>query len=204
MWRWLDVLFPPRADEALLRDISLDDFLFLLAPRVVDKTAPHAIALLPFTDAAVRAAIHEAKYRGSTHAFDLLAATLREYLYESDTDFTKRSTIVVPVPLGATRKRERGFNQVETVVRQALNQHEFILDAALLIRTRETASQVSLSRLERESNMRGAFRAAHTVDPSHLYIVVDDVVTTGATLQAAVHALTAAGATSIIPLALAH
>jgi predicted amidophosphoribosyltransferase len=52
--------------------------------------------------------------------------------------------------------------------------------------------------------MRGAFGAAHPLDPALTYIVVDDVITTGATLQAAIDALTTAGATNVIPIALAH
>ena len=79
-----------------------------------------------------------------------------------------------------------------------------VIDATSLVRTRETISQVSLAREKREENMRGAFRAAHSIDPSHTYIVIDDVITTGATLQAAVDALKEAGAVHIIPLALAH
>jgi predicted amidophosphoribosyltransferase len=52
--------------------------------------------------------------------------------------------------------------------------------------------------------MRGAFGATHSADPALTYILIDDVITTGATLQAAVDALTSAGASHIIPLALAH
>ena len=52
--------------------------------------------------------------------------------------------------------------------------------------------------------MRGAFGVAHPADPAYTYIVIDDVLTTGATLQAAIDALQNAGADHIIPLALAH
>jgi predicted amidophosphoribosyltransferase len=52
--------------------------------------------------------------------------------------------------------------------------------------------------------MRGAFGAAHPADPTSTYLIIDDVLTTGATLQAAIDALKSAGATNIIPLALAH
>lgn len=204
MWHFFDFLFPPRVDELLLRDISTDDFLPLVIARLVQETEPETIALLPFHDPRVRAAIHEAKYRGNEHAFALLSAALVEYL--RDADDRPRRSIIVPVPLGGARQKERGFNQVEEITRRAakLLGGALTLDTTLLVRTRETTSQVSLAREKREENMRGAFKATRRADPSYTYIIVDDVITTGATLQAAIDALTAAGATHIVPLALAH
>jgi ComF family protein len=206
MMRLFDFLFPPRVDELALRDVSLDDFLSLMTPQLVSQTHPETVALLPFNDARVRAAIHEAKYRGNTPAFELLAAALAEYL--RDADDLSRKTFIVPIPLGKERYRERGFNQVHEVLLRALRslgeEGGIEIDATLLKRTHETASQVSLPRREREENMRGAFGAARPADPAYTYIIIDDVITTGATLQAAIDALATAGAEHIIPLALAH
>jgi len=210
MFRWLDFLFPPRVDEIALRDISPDDFLALLAPRLVPETRPGTVALFPFSAPSVRSALHEAKYRGSERAFRLLALALTEYLRDFDDENYgfRKSVIIVPVPLGKERRKERGFNQIEEVARRAAREIEIQIEPDLLIRVRETISQVSLPRREREENMRGAFRVAEDdarrINPSHTYIVVDDVITTGATLQAAVDALQKAGAVKIIPLALAH
>ena len=208
MWRFFDFLFPPRVDEIQLRDIARDTFLALMEPRLVPGTVPGTVALLSYGDARVRAAIHEAKYRGNEYAFDLLAATLADYLLDCDDVGRRTSYIVVPVPLGKKRHTERGFNQVEELAKRAAKQLGGAVDAMLLVRTRETASQVSLPRHARLENMRGAFRvaqdAAHSIDPARTYIVIDDVITTGATLQAAIVALRDAGAVHIVPLALAH
>ncbi len=200
MLRIFDLLFPPRADELIVRTVTIDDFLTLMNPGIVDYTRPGTVALLPFHNPVVRAAIHEAKYHGNRHAFTLLASALESYL--EDNDETSAKLVIVPIPLGRERQKKRGFNQVHEVAAHTnLDTH---IDATLLIRTRDTMSQVSLPRHTREENMKNAFTATRALDPSYLYIVVDDVVTTGATLQAAVNALKTAGAKDITPLALAH
>jgi ComF family protein len=207
MRRIFDMLFPPRGDEIALRDFSDDDFSRLLSPRLVPVTRPGTVALFPFSEEPIRSAIHEAKYHGTGRAIDVLAQSLADYL--RDTDEQAHTIALVPIPLGKTRRKERGFNQSEEIAQGALRHlrgraREFILETSLLTRIRETVSQVSLPRQKREENMCGAFGAAHPADPTHVYIVIDDVVTTGATLQAAVDALRAAGAVTIVPLALAH
>ena len=201
MEHWLDFLFPPRSDEEILRDAPLDAFLAKVSPRLIPDTSPETVGLLPFSARSVRAAVHEAKYHGSEHAFGLLAAALAEYLRDAD---ETRMPVIVPVPLGKARRKERGFNQTEEIAGRAARELGLAVDTALLMRTRETASQIPLPRRARLENMRGAFRAAHPVDPAHTYIVIDDVITTGATLQAAVDALKDAGALHIVPLALAR
>ena len=84
MRRFLDILFPPRADEDALRNISSDEFLALVAPRLVPATRPASVALLPFDAPSVRSAIHEAKYHGSERAFRFLGAALADYLRDAD------------------------------------------------------------------------------------------------------------------------
>ena len=202
MARFFDLLFPPRVDEAVLRDISTDDFLVHVTPRLVPATRPGTTVLLPFDAPLVRAAIHEAKYHGNVHAFALLAAALADYLLEADDRV--RKPFIVPVPLGKARRKERGLNQVEEIARRAAKELGVTVDATLLMRTRETVPQVSLPRAAREENMRGAIGSQHSADPARTYILIDDVITTGATLQAAIDALRDAGAEHIIPLALAH
>ncbi|MFI5260517.1 MAG: ComF family protein [Candidatus Paceibacteria bacterium] len=198
-----DILFPPRADGLALRGLSDDDFLSLLQVRLVSGTRPGTVVLLPFHAVPVRAAIHEAKYHGSGRAIQLLALALAEYLGSANDDF--RRPAIVPIPLGELRRKERGFNQAEEVARQAVKHLSgFTVETSILKRTRETVSQVSLPRHKREENMRGAFSASPDLDPARTYIVVDDVLTTGATLQAAIDALQAAGAVHIVPIALAH
>jgi ComF family protein len=206
-----DFLFPPRVDEIALRSISDDDFLALIKPRIVPETRPGTVAILSFGDATVRAAIHEAKYHGNERAFRILGSALADYLRDADDVGRGTShTCLVPVPLGKERLKERGFNQVEEIAKYAVQELGIKIETGLLIRTRETISQISLAREKREENMRGAFACPAKLversgaDPTCTYIIIDDVITTGATLQSAVDALADAGAENIIPLALAH
>ena len=203
---WLDFLFPPRTDEIELRSVSADTFLALTIPHLVPVTRPGTIVLLPFNNNSVRSAIHEAKYHGNEHAFTLLAGALNPYLHRANVMSTAKTGLVVliPVPLGGKRRKKRGFNQIEEITRRAVEGLNIVIDTTLLERSRETTSQISLPRHTREENMRGAFRTTRCADPANTYVLIDDVVTTGATLQAAIEALRGAGAKHIIPLALAH
>ncbi len=197
-----DFLFPPRPDDAVIRDLTRDDFLSLLRLRTVEYTTPETVALLSFGDPVVRSAIHEAKYHGSAHAFTLLSSALVEYLRDADDGF--RKPLILPIPLGKARNKERGYNQTEETALRASKELGIPIDPTLLIRTRETVSQVSLPREARVENMRGAFRATIPLSPSRTYIVIDDVITTGATLQSAIDALRETGAEHIVAIALAH
>lgn len=211
---FFDFLFPPRADEIAVRDISDDDFLALMKPRLVPETRPGTVALFPFSNVHVRAAIHEAKYHGSERAFKLLGLAVADYLRDADdVGRTTSNTFLVPVPLGRERMKERGFNQVEEITSRALRSLDdnFTLNTEMLMRVKETPSQVSLERRKREENMRDAFATtprlrgtSRTEISQRTYIIIDDVITTGATLQAAIDALKKSGAEHIVPLALAH
>jgi ComF family protein len=104
-----------------------------------------------------------------------------------------RGTILVPVPLFPARQRERGYNQSEWLA-------DLFAECAgasrknLLTRVRDTGTQTALSVKERRSNVRDAFRAHKDVRKGLRYVLVDDVMTTGATLDACAAALLSAGA----------
>jgi len=195
----IDLLFPPREDERIVRELTPETLAELVEPKLVGEVT----VLLPFHDIQVRALVHEAKYHGSTRAFELLGGVLGEYLIGLSDEESFARAVSVPVPLSAARRQARGFNQVEEVLKRAAPAARLVIDTSILTRTRDTASQTSLARWQRLENMRGAFSAA-SVDPSYTYIVIDDVTTTGATLAEAAQALRAAGAARILSVALAH
>lgn len=202
----LALLFPLRADEAIVAALATDELLAVLDPELVPLgEGLCAVTLLPFVDDRVRGAIHEAKYQGNATAFALLALVLSEYVREAtEEDFERRSYALVPVPLGSTRRTERGYNQIEEVALLVSKELGIPIKPALLARSRETLSQVSLPRHKRLVNMKGAFACTRPVEPRITYILLDDVLTTGATLLAATIALRDSGAENILAIALAH
>jgi len=111
---------------------------------------------------------------------------------------------VVPVPLYHRRHRERGFNQAYELARGlAANRKVPVSDC--LYRYRETVSQTKLERNARWENMTGAFRLKHGFDVRGLnLLVIDDVFTTGATVNACAQALAEAGASRLAVLTVAR
>jgi ComF family protein len=110
---------------------------------------------------------------------------------------------VVPVPLHPRRLRARGFNPAALLAREVARRAGRPCAPLALERVRETASQTGLDRAERRRNVEGAFRAARPRPPARVWLV-DDVVTTGATLSEAARILRLAGAREVVGLAAAR
>jgi ComF family protein len=104
--------------------------------------------------------------------------------------------ILVPVPIHAERRRIRGYNQAELIA-DALAPGVRLPMAPILERTRETTKQHRLDRAARLANLRDAFRPTARLAPGTAVIVVDDIVTTTATLEACASALREAGADAV-------
>lgn len=114
---------------------------------------------------------------------------------------------VVAVPLSAARLRERGYNQAELLAEAVASRRGWPLLARALVRERHTERQARLSPGERQANVAGAFAVPADgrlrVIDSHL-LLVDDVLTTGATVQDCVRALCGAGARAVSVLTFAR
>lgn len=153
------------------------------------------IAAFPF-DGPVRELIHALKYDCVLPAASGLAAVMAQYIPATPFD------AIVPVPLYKNRLRTRGFNQAEALA-AALSTHCGIPVKPLLRRTRNTKTQTALSTEGRHSNVQGAFEAVTPFSERRI-LLVDDVLTTGATALACAEALKAAGAAQVILLAAAR
>jgi len=113
--------------------------------------------------------------------------------------------VVVPVPLHRQRERERGYNQADLIARPLAKGLRLPYRAVLLVRTRPRPAKQILSLEERWTSVRGAFatRPGSQVDNLRV-LLVDDVMTTGATLDACAKALREAGAKSVVGLTVAR
>ena len=114
---------------------------------------------------------------------------------------TSPLTHIVPIPLGRARLRARGFNQSTLIARQLSRRSPLSLSHCLR-RTRDTSPQTQLDKHTRRINVAGAFAPNRARVPEHI-VLVDDVVTTGATMQSAAQTLRAHGAKTIWGIAAA-
>lgn len=137
-----------------------------------------------------REALHRLKFGGRR----ALARPLADLAVDQcGTSLRDGITAVVPVPLARDREWERGFNQAGLLAERIAKRLGVPVRAGWLARERATKPQSDLPAAERLANVRGAFRAAAAVADRHV-LLVDDVLTTGATLAACARALRAAGA----------
>ena len=112
--------------------------------------------------------------------------------------------LIVPVPLSSTRQRERGYNQSQLLAEQIALNYSLKLSINNLIRTRHTNFQAQLSVKERWTNIHGAFRIKHPSEfQNKSVLVIDDLLTTGATASEAARVLRNSGANEIGVLTLA-
>jgi len=156
----------------------------------------------------LKKAIHALKYKQkpediSEKLGELLSQTLAFHL----SIFHYPRCVLIPVPLHPKRLKSRGYNQAELLTQQIVTAfHQLLtINHKLLTRPKETASQVSSStRAARLENLKGAFELNGTVDPDALYILIDDVVTTGATLEECCSILKQNGAKQVWGLVLAR
>ena len=137
--------------------------------------------------------ILQIKYRNDTRLMDLLGGWLAD-LMES---LEWAPEVITAVPLGHKREQTRGYNQAAMIAQALAAKLDVPYMAKVLIRTRETRSQVGLDAFEREANVRDAFQGNRQAGRGVSILVVDDLFTTGATLAACAKALYAAGAAEV-------
>jgi len=219
---FLDLLFPPRCLGCRKPGVWLCQACLEQVPRIESsfcsicgdragndglcsrcRTRPlriERIRSVLYFEGVLREAIHRLKYRGCVALAEPLGSLMAAYLDEHPMP----ADVVVPVPLHITRLRERGYNQAALLAHEMARGNGLVVNEHTLVRERATAAQVTLSAEERRLNVKEAFRCVDAGVVGRKVLLIDDVCTTGATLEACALALYEGGASSVQALTLAR
>ena len=145
--------------------------------------------------------VHALKYEGAIWLRPQLGELIRD---DPVATAHLQGKVLVPVPLHWRKRLKRGYNQSEIIAASISDVVPDCTTSNLLHRQLHRISQTMLTRSERMLNMEGVFGCRPDIDKKCKYVIIDDVMTTGATLNSAASALRVAGASQISAFTLAH
>ena len=151
-------------------------------------------------DSPVQNGLHALKYRRNMALGEALAMQMADFLralhWEVD--------LMIPVPLGKNRMKERGYNQVALVAEPLAYFTGLDYSGRALWKSRETRSQVGLNIAQRRENVHGAYQADPKIVSRRSVVLMDDVATTGSTIFSCTEALLYAGARDVYAVTIAR
>lgn len=222
LWRSLDLLFPPECGGCGKRGSLWCDNCKASVRRLgsnvchicgqpwefpglcfyCERVTPHFSLLRSWAvySGPVREAIRRLKYQRNIS----LGIVFTDYLYDVVAGNGWQVDGIVPVPLGLARLQERGYNQAVLIARPLSLRIGTPCLTDGLIRVRDTRSQVGLSFIQRQKNVENAFEGVEKKISGRRVLLVDDVATSSATMNACAGALLAAGAQDVLGLTIAR
>ena len=177
---------------------------------LADPTGDDAVyGVFDYGNKTVQKTIHDAKYYRKSEALLALAGASAPYISEYISDYLQslsaETIVLVPIPQHKQKDRARGFNQSLLIARALTHSIEGAVVQTILKKTRATKPQAhTQGKRERLENLVGSMTARRDIDPHKLYIIVDDVTTTGATVLEAMRALKHVGIRKVLAVALSH
>lgn len=213
----LEIVFPRNPELKALEALSTLEFLTKVE-RCIGTDSPVVEAIFNYRTPLMREAIWQLKYRGNKKIAGLLAEHMYEEMitlagddFESHSSASSNHIFFLPIPLSSKRRKERGFNQGELLAKAIMKidtANVFTFVPHFLEKIKDTPSQTSISdRRKRIKNVRGCFQVPEKMASlvhGKTFILIDDVTTTGSTLEEARRALLSAGARKVTCLAVAH
>jgi ComF family protein len=201
-WAQIDFIRPPLCDRlGLPMPFDTGGTMVSAAATADPPEYDRARAVARF-DGVMRALVHDLKFRDRHDARRLFG----RWLVEAGTELLADADLIVPVPLTRWRLLSRRFNQAAILAQEVSLLTGIGAEPMALQRTRRTLPQVGLTRAQRRKNVAGAFAVAADLKPriaDARVVLIDDVITTGATARACARTLKRAGARGIDVLALA-
>ena len=191
------------------------------SPSAERETAKWIFPLYDYRHPPIKKALWLLKYSGKKRLAHIFAEAMHGKIIEELSDLSVMenftSAILVPIPLSRKRYRERGYNQAELICRELIridenknSKENFRLENNILIKPKDTKHQAQIeNRLERLKNIAGSFAIKNDRQNAELLkgmnlILIDDISTTGATLNEARKTLKQAGAKKVIAFTVAH
>ena len=210
----LSVLFPAkRKPGRRWESITADYFETAVTKATHDAVLSRAgaVAMFSYNDPLVKEAMHALKYNGERHVAAIFGALVAEHLKEDLADralLHDTAPLLIPIPVTFGRHIERSYNQTELIAQETAKRLPGRLEYAPNILVRQEfkgSNALASTRRERSSNVRGAFEVTDTeIVVGRDIILLDDIITTGATTHEATATLLGCGARSVSCIAVAH
>lgn len=209
----LDIIFPLFCVNCSKKGASLCESCLYKA-HFNEKEVPNFIyPIYDFRDPIIRKAIWALKYKNKKDIAEIFAENIYSHIIEELSDLKRLENfsdpILVPIPISQKRKKERNYNQSLLIAKALVSldkNQNFILEEDILIKIKETEHQARLkNKKERLENLVNTFKVKNTEKiKKRNIILIDDVVTTGATITEAKKVLRKSGAKKIIAFSIAH
>jgi len=209
----LDMIFPKTCISCGTPGLDLCLKCLIDSPPAERECAKWIFPLYDYRHPAIKKSIHLLKYKGRKGLASIFAEVMYGRIIEELSDLSVmenfKDAILLPIPLSPARRRERGFNQAELICKELVKidgELNFTFEKDVLIKPKDTIHQAHVeNRTERLKNIIGSFvvKNENKIKNKNI-ILIDDVITTGATLSEAKKVLQKSGARKIIAFNIAH
>lgn len=204
----LSIILPKESNVLEIENLDIEYISNLPKAKELDGNIK---ALFKYKDKIVKQAIWEIKYKKNQKILEKFTKVFYDYILEELSDerlFNNfDSPIIIPIPTSKETLKERGYNQCELIVKELVKidgGKNFSADFKALRKIKETKHQSKTkNKIQRLKNLEGCFEANKTIKERNI-ILIDDVVTTGATMKEAARALKKSGAKKVVGFALGH
>ena len=210
----INIFVPLNKSQRILRNISVEEFLSLnTQTHLLTPPIENSIAIFSYKKKLIKQAIWSLKFKNNTKMSKLFSQIIYDYLIEELAELKLSNNfdnpILIPIPISSGKKRERGYNQTELIaseINKLDKNNSFEYRKNILKKTKNTLPQSrTKNKKEREENLKGCFKVVMPkLVKNRNIILLDDVITTGATLNEAKKTLRQHSPNQIICVALAH